>query len=454
MRCKRMILLTLSAAGLVALLTPAAGMSIVKLKRLTTISGGPADVAGMARTPDGSLHVIYQTFASVGRAFAGLGTIKITPTGHAGTPVEALPVWQTSQAGLVTMPNGSLAAFFSATNPVSLQSGLWGIGSSDGGATWSAPVNVGAGEFISGDPTAAMSGSTPVITLSGLGIQDGLGPSAHTYNVATPADTDAGNVTEAVDAATNEVVDSWTSIAQNPIRTWMQGVAPTVGTAQAMPGKEHDPLVIAGRDVGPGVFAPYTSDDSHVRLLRYGGTSVAVGKAVGITATNLAAATGLGGRIWVIWGSANAADLAVTRSNKAVTRFEPIQHVNADAFSQWRIFGDGRLGPLDLFSVEIQNKAGVTPGLYYGRVLPVLSASVSVKKVKNGKGKVVAFKLTVKVTDAGDAVAGAKVTTKGKTATTNASGVAKLTLPGSTSSPVQVKVTDGGYQVLTEKVSL
>jgi hypothetical protein len=178
---------------------------------------------------------------------------------------------------------------------------------------------------------------------------------------------------------------------------------------------------------------------------------VALGKAAGITATSLAAATGLGGRIWVIWGSDNAADFAVTRSNKAVTRFEPIQHVDADASSVWRIFGDGRLGPLDLFSVEIQNKASTIPGLYYGRVLPVLSATVSVKKVK---GKVAAFKLTVKVTDAGDAVAGAKVTTEGKTATTNASGVAKLTLPGSTSSPAHVKVTDGGYQVRTEKVGL
>ena len=38
-------------------------------------------------------------------------------------------------------------------------------------------------------------------------------------------------------------------------------------------------------------------------------------------------ATGLDGRLWVMWGDVNgsASRIAVTRSNKAGTKFEPIQ---------------------------------------------------------------------------------------------------------------------------------
>ena len=103
---------------------------------------------------------------------------------------------------------------------------------------------------------------------------------------------------------------------------------------------------------------------------------VAVGSLKRVTVTNLATATGPDGRIWVIWGKDGGADFAVTRSNKARTRFEPIQRVDANTFSLWRIFGDGRLGPLDLSSDQIPNlRSLVPPGLYYGRVLPELSVT-------------------------------------------------------------------------------
>jgi hypothetical protein len=450
LRCR--LLLTLSAAAMVVLLLPAGALAVtVTLKRLAMISGSASQDVGMVRTPDGNLHVIYQTFS--GRAFDGLAAMSISSGGGVGTAVQALSGWQTSQAGLVALPGGTLEAVFGAISPSGV-SGLWGITSTDGGATWSAPADVGAGEFISGDVTAATSGATPVITLGGLEIQDGLGAGASTYNVATTSDGDAFDVGQGVDASTGEVVDGWNSIA-SPGGNYLQGVAPSVGTPELMPGQVHNPLVPAGRDTGPGVFAAYTTDGTHVRLLRYGGGSVNVGALAGITATNLAAATGPDGRIWVIWGKDGGADFAVTRSNKAVTRFEPIQLVDANTFSLWRIFGDGRLGPLDLFSDEIAGtKTLPPPGLYYGRVFPELSANVSVKKVKNSKGAIVAFKLTVTVTDAGDSVAGAKVSAKGQSAKTSAAGVAKLTLPGSTKGPVTITITDPGYQLLTKKFRL
>lgn len=115
------------------------------------------------------------------------------------------------------------------------------------------------------------------------------------------------------------------------------------------------------------------------------------------------------------------------RANKAVTRFEQIQHLNPNAFSLERISGDGRLGPLDLLVDEIPNFKGAVPpaGEFYARVLPELSASASVTKIKSKSGKLLGFKLAVAVADAGDAVQGATVSVKGHNAKTSKTGVAK-----------------------------
>ena len=46
-----------------------------------------------------------------------------------------------------------------------------------------------------------------------------------------------------------------------------------------------------------------------------------------------------------MWGSdAIPGAVAVTRSNKAVTRFEPIQRIKLNSGSLYRLSGDGRLG--------------------------------------------------------------------------------------------------------------
>ena len=407
MNLRRTILASIPAGLVAMLLTPAVGLAgTVTLQRLETINGSPSQAVGMVRTTDGVLHLMYQT--SSGGSYNGLAAISISAAGTVGSPVQALSGWNTTQPALVALPGGTLEAFFGSISPGN-QSSVWGITSSDGGATWSAPADVSSGSSdevfdYASDLTAATSGGTPVLSMphGDIVMQVGLGPGASTYVLNSASDGDAFDLDQAVDAATGEVVDAWNSIASSP-GNYLQGAAPTVGTPELVPGQVHDPPVIAGRDTGPGVFIPYTTDGTHVRLLTYDAGNVPVGAVGSITATNLAAATGPDGRIWVIWGKDGAADSAATRSNKAVTRFEPIQLVDANTFSLWRIFGDGRLGPLDLFADEVPNtKTLQPPGLYYGRVLPELSASISVKKVKSKSGAVTAFRLTVKVNDAGD----------------------------------------------------
>jgi hypothetical protein len=436
-------------AGVAAAKTPT-------FTRISSVSSGGIPSYGMTRTADGVLHVVYQT------AQTGLAAETISPSGHVGPATTALTGWDAGHPGLVQLPNGTLEAIFGAIAPSPvLTSSVWGITSTDGGATWSAPANVRGGGALEAlaygsDVTAQMAGSTPVLTLpqaGGLVVQQGLGSGSPAALITNSSNNAAGNVNSTVDGA-GAVVAGWQSLAGSNGGDYMQEVAPSVGSSQAVPGQFRNQLVVAGRDNGPGVFAAYTPDGKSVRLVRYGGGTVAVGTFAAVTPTVLGVATGPQGRIWIMWGS-DSTGIAVTRSNKAVTQFEPIQYLKYLPSALGRLGGDGRLGPLDLLADVIPPvKSGPIPplGTFYTRVLAMLSASTTAVPVKNGKGQVVGHKITVTVADAGDPVAGAKVTVAGKTATTNASGVAKLSGPAG--GKVTVTVTSSGYSVLAKSVTL
>ncbi len=434
----------------------------VTFKRVETLGVGTYVTYGMVRTTNGALHLVFQTTPAITSAPDGLGTVTISPVGMVGLQSAALSNWGTSIPGLVRLPNGNLEAVFGAIGPKPDQiSGLWGITSTNGGSTWSAPVEVGnqstdEAHAYGANVTGQVTGSTPVFALSvagGIVAQKGLGKGVADSPLTDSSNSSAGDVDSALDAGTNEAVVSWYSLAGKG-GDFIRGAAPALQGAVRIPGRTKNEAVIAGRDNGPGVFAAYTSDGTHVRLYRYGGGSVAVGSLPGVTADVLGTATGLDGRIWVMWGDTNSG-LALTRSNKAVTRFEPIQQVNPQAFSLFRVGGDGRLGPLDLLVQEIPvlNNKTLPPGTLYARVLPELSGVVtSTALTKNGQ--TISYKLTVHVTDAGDAVAGATVMAGGKSAKTTGNGSATILLPASAAGTVTVSVTAPGYQPLSLSAKL
>ena len=431
-----------------------------KLQRVSTVNATTAPAVAMVRTADGVLHLVYQTLS--GTSPSGLASRAISPAGKVGPESAALSGWQAGQPGLVRLPNGNIEAFFGAVSPKKVAA-VWGITSSDGGLTWSAPADVRSGSqnealAYGSNVTAAMAGTTPVLMLPQAGnlvVQRGIGGGAPTAVVTGSADGSMTDADVAVDAASGAVVAGWQSVAHDP-KLFVESVAPTAGAANAVPGQSRNAIVLAGRDTGTGVFGAYTSDGKHVRLLRYGGGSVAVGSRTGTSAKVLGVATGIDGRIWVMWGDDSGGGIAVTRSNKAVTRFESVQAVDSDAFSLYRISGDGRLGPLDLLVDQVPSTKGAAApaGLYYARVLPILSATASTAAVKDKQGTVVAHKLTVKVTDAGDPVSQASVSANGQQKKTSAQGIATLTLPGSAPSSVTITVTSTGYHLLTQAVHI
>jgi hypothetical protein len=451
----------------VALLAPGGAAAAALHPKLLTKAGYATLPIGFARSADGRLHVVFETNTSWGDAASGVGAVAISPSGNVGPLVQAL-AWTglTSGSpngvpGLAVLPSGALQAVFGGS--ASGVDGPWGITSTDGGATWSAPANIGSGTMAFGDSnlTLQVSGTTPVLTAGCCGnivIQQGFGAASPTYQLTNTTDDAAGNTASAVDAHTGAVVASWDSNAGSG-GIWLQQAAPTVGAAQKAPIPSQygtgAPLMLAGRDTGPGVFAAYAADfgpTTHVRLLRYGGGSVAVGSVKGLHAAVSSVATSLDGRLWVMWaGDINGHGVtAFTRSNKAVTRFEPIQTGRFTWADLFTLSGDGRLGPLDLLmSGTPDTKGPLVQGIYYARLLPELS--VTIGKTSVGKGK---FKLKAVVTDAGDAVSGATVSAKGKSKTTGAKGSAQLTINGSAGDHVNVTITHSGYRSLTVSVKL
>ena len=286
--------LLLGLAG--ALLAPGGAVGASLHPKLLAKVGYGTTPIGFARAADGRLHVAFETNTSWGDSASGVGALSITPSGHVGPQVQALS-WGGATSGspngipgLAVMPSGALQAVFGGSpNGVD---GPWGITSTDGGATWSAPANVGSGSMAFGDSnlTLQVSNGTPVLTAGCCGnivIQRGFGAGSPTYQLTNSGDGAAGNTDSAVDAKSGAVVASWGSNAGSG-GIWLQQAAPTVGAAQKAPIPSQygtgAPLILAGRDSGPGVFAAYPANygpTTHVRLLRYGGGSVAVGSVNG-----------------------------------------------------------------------------------------------------------------------------------------------------------------------------
>jgi hypothetical protein len=452
----------------VALLVPSGAVGAALHPRLLAEVGYGTVPIGFARSADGELHVAFETNTSWGDAASGVGAVGISPSGHVGPQVQAL-AWTglTSGSpngipGLAVRSSGALQAVFGGS-PSGVD-GPWGITSTDGGATWSAPANIGSGSLAFGDSnlTLQVSNGTPVLTAGCCGnivIQHGFGPGAPTYQLTNASDDAAGNTSSAVDAKTGAVVASWDSNAGTG-GIWLQQAAPTAGAAQKAPIPSQygtgAPLILAGRVSGPGVFAAYPANygpTTHVRLLRYGGGSVAVGSVNGLHSAVSSVATSLDGRLWVVWaGEINGHGItAFTRSNKAVTSFEPVQTGSFTWADLFTLSGDGRLGPLDLLMSGTPDvKTGpLVEGIYYARVLPELSVTTAATSLGGGK-----FTLTANVTDAGDEVSGATVAAEGQSKTTNSKGSAKLTISGSTGDHVSVTITHPGYHSLKTTVKL
>lgn len=445
-------LVTITALAMMLAMSSAA-MAKVTFTRVFALGVGPYAKDALARTPNGELHLLYQTTTGTSPAPTGLATRVISPTGQVGPAVQALSGWTAGIPGLAALPDGSLLGAFGAVSPENVSS-MWTIASADDGQTWSAPgaTPTAVPQAYGANLNLQALGTTPVFTLTvsgGVTTQQGVASGSPSSLLVDATDDFAGDVNSAVDAS-GAVIVSWDSLAGSG-GDFIREAAPQLGAVQEVPGGLKDELQLAARSVGGGVFAPYSADKTHVRLLKYGGGSIAVGSVKGLTANTLGVATGLDGRIWVMWGDESG--IAVTRSNMGVTQFEPIQRLKPGSFTLYRVYGNGSLGPLDLFVDQIPQSDIHAPGGFYTRVLPLLSVSDGVVVHHTKKGVVTGYSITVKVTDAGDKVSGAAVKIGTSKKSTNTAGTAHFNL-GPISPSQALTVTAAGYRVYKAHLKL
>ena len=172
-------------------------------------------------------------------------------------------------------------------------------------------------------------------------------------------------------------------------------------------------------------------------LWRFGGGSKTVAKGADVEDVNVAAAPE--GRLWVVWHEGGSKTIYAARTNKAATRLGAIAKVAPakGTSSIWKLKGEGSRGPLDVLASVT---TGSSRASWHTQVWPTLSLTA---KTANGA-------VTFTVTDAGDPVAGARVAYAGKAATSNAQGVARVTVQGAPAS--KATATKAAYNRATVTV--
>jgi len=126
---------------------------------------------------------------------------------------------------------------------------------------------------------------------------------------------------------------------------------------------------------------------------------------------------GLNGRLWLAW-TVGSGIIKVARTNTAVTRIGAVRSLRPPTkrgsySSTNAVAGTGLGGALHLLvNAQIGSAA---PQIWYQRVPPGLTVNASPGKLSSGR-------LTVKVTDAGSPVSGAKVVFRGSAKKTSGNG--------------------------------
>jgi hypothetical protein len=419
------------AAAAAAVVAIAAGQAAPAGSSWSRISGPtqPGLQLGLARTPDGTLHVIWNRGVSPASIFE----TRLAPTGKAvGTSTVATGFDGNGGLALLAMPDKTLRLFAAgATHPGSSAYGINTFTAPGGGGTWTLQSGAYWGGAVAN--SASVIGAT--LTKDGQPVTAWRGFAAEGLAPNVPPSAFETGMTEsqlATDAAGGGVVLSGVTNAGKG-GVYLQQVLPSPGARVVLPlpfGENDWYSSLSGRIGAPGVYVAY-ADTKAVRLYRYGGGAKTLARG---TFTSAAVCPGPDGRLWLAWGG-TAGGLFVTRSNRAVTAFEPVQQSKLAQTSGGLTYlqCEGSAGPVDLFA---EVPGGAAAGFWHTQLLARLSLHVHTSKTK----------VTISARDAGDPVAGVTVTVGRKHVKTAANGQVSLTLR---SGPYSASAASPGYAPAT-----
>lgn len=413
---------------------------------------------GLLRTPDGRLQAAWVndgtaplTFTMQTRSIAANGTAGATTDilanqpGGAVTPglsytasTNALTTWFGAQDSSGSPFNGWL---YSATST----GGAWSLNGpastgSPGQAYAASVVNVASDNAGHVVQAWAQAGTSVVHTGSAPGVSYAYEGFSDTYD--TNVACDASGAQFFVGWASLNSATGGVRVAQIDPATGAKSAGPwtlplsttntVYGARSFSPMSQRVPMV--GRASG-GVYVAYPTgypSVNVVRLWKLGNTGPGAPRTVASTAGGnkgnvaLAAETTSPNRLWIVWTQNDSHGNPVIkgrRSNAAGTSFGAIvsRAMPAGGHTIWKLAADGGAHRCDIVAL-VQSAGGYAQ--YHAQLLPGLSLSRSPASIKIKKR----VKLTFRVTDAGSPVAGASVKVAGKTAHTNSSGYAKVTV--------------------------
>jgi hypothetical protein len=416
--------------------------------KLATLDNG-FDTAGMLRTADGNLHLVWLK-KKAGNGTYGLGTSTISLAGKLLATGTALSNWQTLTPDPQLVRDGSGMRLIFEGNTGS--SGCYLDGSvftetSANGTTWSlahgslSSHTVGVGNLAA---TTESDGTTPVAVFAGghlfhVGVDPNC-PALSMDGTITPTVGSAmGNPTTVTDPHDGSVWVGWyQSFAKQAY--WVDRILPTQGAPIEAPGsadpapfqnnQPNEPAALAAR-IGGGVYMAYCTASAsaacaHIDVWKVGSAKpMVVPGSADTTYARVSLTAGPQGRLWVAWYNGAKNVIHAVRTNTSATSFGVVRTIKAPpkTFSFSDIQTQGSSGRLDVVIVDTYTiTSGFAISLQHTQILSGLRLTASPTSFSHKKAATVTFK----VTDAGQAVAGAKVACLGKSATTSATGQASL----------------------------
>lgn len=395
-----------------------------------------SDLVGTARTTDGALHVAWHRRAATG--YYDLFQTPVSPTGTVGAPLPIVSGWASVEGPTLVASGNALFAFFSGTSTLDAGDPTEGLDSSisaDGGTTWNLAPTAAAKRDFAGqrDASVAIGPSGALAawysereTVVHLGT-DPATPNQRGYGAGTG---------QAIAVSGTAAMVAWCTSVQGPNGVFVAPVNPADGTPagaarivpdSTSPGSGGGPVeafcpatarvpLVARQDKG---FFVATVDGARRTVHGWrAGASKAVTLAGGSSyKQHVAAAASPGPKASVWAGWYDDGKLKLRRSNGAATVFGAT--VTLDAPRDGTVYGldlNAQADRVDLVA-RVQHADG-TVGLEHAQSYPGLTLEAT-------SGTRPSFR----VLDAGDPVAGAKVTVAGHSATTASNGRVSISVP-------------------------
>jgi hypothetical protein len=441
------------AVGLAAALGPAAiGQAGA------TVAGGPGtwtkvtgtdsgfNQAGMLRTADGALHLVWRKQLANGHFSFGWSTISLG--GKLRASGIALSNWLGLQSDPKLVPDHDhIRLVFIGGHDTNL-SNFFSRGSvytevSSNGKSWALVHGSMANHTVLNRDLAAVvkqDGTTPVAAFglnNVLFFHQGVDPAAPAVaadGTAATGPVDTGIDGDVLSRAKNGSI--WVGWFDEGYR--VRQILPSPGASMKAPrsgtknGPDNEPrqsVAFAARS-GGGLYLAYCSPApaqpcAHIDLWRVGSSKVLVvpGSGTG-SAGKVALAAAPGGRLWISWFDFGTNSVHAVRTNKAATSFGVRRSVKQPlaTFIFNGLQSEGSSGRLDVVVNVLLTTIGNPIEFWHTQILPGLRLTARPGRFSHR----VATTVTFTVTDAGDPVPAATVSCLGKHATANGQGRARL----------------------------